>query len=225
MGETRRKFDHDFRKGAVRLVGETGKPVEQVARDLGINEGTLGNWVNADKRRRQRALLLDTITLSDGEDQRERTQCRLIADIRCAGTPVAAVVSRGPMAGSRTACRRVQPGLLTTRQRRSSPCVAQRGADAHRPWNRKGPPPYRVLRRVVAAVMIGGPAQGSHTAGRSAAEEPLVSCGARFDSAGGAAAGVAAAWPERTWQWRAPVAWHLLAQRLLAAASGAGCAA
>jgi transposase len=75
MGETRRKFDHDFWKGAVRLVRETGKPVAQVARDLGINEGTLGNWVNADKRRRQRALLLDTITLSDGEDQRERTQC------------------------------------------------------------------------------------------------------------------------------------------------------
>ena len=55
MGETRRKFDKDFREGAVRLVRETGKPIAQVARDLGVNEGTLGNWVNADRRRRGEA--------------------------------------------------------------------------------------------------------------------------------------------------------------------------
>ena len=52
MAETRRKFDEDFKQGAVRLVRETGKSIAQVARDLGINEGTLGNWVNVDRRRR-----------------------------------------------------------------------------------------------------------------------------------------------------------------------------
>jgi transposase len=53
MAETRRKFDRDFKDGAVRLVNETGKSVAVVARDLGINAGTLGNWVNADRRRRE----------------------------------------------------------------------------------------------------------------------------------------------------------------------------
>jgi transposase len=52
MGESRRRFDQDFREGAVRIVREAGKPVAQVARDLGVNEGTLGSWVNLDRRRR-----------------------------------------------------------------------------------------------------------------------------------------------------------------------------
>jgi transposase-like protein len=31
MAEGRRKFDEDFRQGAVRIVRETGKPIAQVA--------------------------------------------------------------------------------------------------------------------------------------------------------------------------------------------------
>jgi transposase len=53
MAEMRRKFDQDFKEGAVRLVRETGKPIAQVARDLGIVAGTLENWVAKDRRQRE----------------------------------------------------------------------------------------------------------------------------------------------------------------------------
>jgi transposase len=49
MPEKRRRYDRDFREGAVGIVRETGKPIAQVARDLGINAGTLANWVAKDK--------------------------------------------------------------------------------------------------------------------------------------------------------------------------------
>ena len=49
MSETRRKFDQEFRDGAARIVRETGKPIAQIARELDINPGTLGNWVDRER--------------------------------------------------------------------------------------------------------------------------------------------------------------------------------
>ena len=60
MAEKRRKFDKEFREGAVRIVHESGKPIAAVARDLGVNEGTLGNWVALDRQAREGTTGLST---------------------------------------------------------------------------------------------------------------------------------------------------------------------
>lgn len=44
MPERRGEFSPQFKAEAVQLVIETGKPILEVARDLGVNDGTLGNW-------------------------------------------------------------------------------------------------------------------------------------------------------------------------------------
>ena len=50
MPEKRRKFSPQFKAEAVQLVVASGRPVAEVARELQINEGTLGNWVNTWRR-------------------------------------------------------------------------------------------------------------------------------------------------------------------------------
>ena len=46
----RRRFSHQFKAEAVQLVLETGRPIAELAGNLEVNEGTLGNWVNTWRR-------------------------------------------------------------------------------------------------------------------------------------------------------------------------------
>ncbi|MPY33491.1 transposase [Streptomyces adustus] len=50
MGSKKQPYDAEFREGAVRIVIETGKPVPEVAEELGISPGTLHSWVSRWRR-------------------------------------------------------------------------------------------------------------------------------------------------------------------------------
>ena len=50
MSRPKRNFSPEYREEAVKQVIETSRPIAQVARELGINPGTLGNWVNTYRR-------------------------------------------------------------------------------------------------------------------------------------------------------------------------------
>ena len=80
---TYRKFDEEFRQGAVRLVVETGKPIARVARDLGVNEGTLGNWCAKARRERdgQDAPLTEGERAELARLRKENTELRMQRDV------------------------------------------------------------------------------------------------------------------------------------------------
>ncbi|WP_166805561.1 transposase [Cryobacterium ruanii] len=51
MGKTRREFTPEYKDEAVKLVINTGRAIVTVARELGINEASLGRWFSAFKAR------------------------------------------------------------------------------------------------------------------------------------------------------------------------------
>jgi transposase len=46
LRERRRKFSPEFKDEAVKMVIESSRAIAEVAREIQVNEGTLGNWVN-----------------------------------------------------------------------------------------------------------------------------------------------------------------------------------
>ena len=82
MPEIRKRYDREFREGAVRIVEETGKPIAQVARDLGVNEGTLGNWIARARKARDGTQGLSTGDVEELKRLRaENAELRMERDV------------------------------------------------------------------------------------------------------------------------------------------------
>ena len=50
MSNTGKRYDAEFRESAVKMVKDNGRSIASVARDLGLGEQTLRNWLNSDKK-------------------------------------------------------------------------------------------------------------------------------------------------------------------------------
>jgi transposase-like protein len=46
----KKNFSPEYREEAAKLVIETSRPIAQVAKEIGVHEGTLRNWVNVYRR-------------------------------------------------------------------------------------------------------------------------------------------------------------------------------
>lgn len=74
----RRTYSAEFRENAVKLVIETSRPIAQVAKELGIIDQTLGNWVAAYRRDHAG----DEPALSVSERERLRTAEAAVRELR-----------------------------------------------------------------------------------------------------------------------------------------------
>ena len=74
------KYPPEFQREAVELVVGSGRSIAEVARSLGRNEGTLGNWVKAARDARARAG--DPEGLSESERDELRRLRKEVVELR-----------------------------------------------------------------------------------------------------------------------------------------------
>lgn len=66
MGSTRRSFSDEYKKAAVDFVLTEGRPVKEVAGNIGVHEMTLGKWVKKERDAREASVPADA-ELSESE--------------------------------------------------------------------------------------------------------------------------------------------------------------
>ena len=64
------KYPDQFRRDALKLVESSGRPIAEVARSLGIAEGTLWNWVRAARDVDERGADPDALSESERDELR-----------------------------------------------------------------------------------------------------------------------------------------------------------
>lgn len=78
----RQRFSAEFKEQAVRLVVETSRPIAEVGRELGVNAGTLANWVN--KYREENPVGEEPLSVSErarlAELEKENRELRMKAE-------------------------------------------------------------------------------------------------------------------------------------------------
>jgi transposase len=78
----RRQFTEEFKRDAVDLVRSTGRPIAQIAHELGIYDSTLGNWVRQDRvDRGEREGLTSDERARLGQLEAENSRLRMERDL------------------------------------------------------------------------------------------------------------------------------------------------
>ena len=72
------KYPPEFQRDAVAMVLDEGRAIAEVARSIGVNEGTLGNWVA--KARRERSTGVGLSADERAELAELRAEVRAAAD-------------------------------------------------------------------------------------------------------------------------------------------------
>jgi len=76
------KFPPEFRRDAVAMVLDEGRPIADVGRSVGVNPGTLGNWVGLERVERGERTGLTVDERADlAELRAENAQLRMERDL------------------------------------------------------------------------------------------------------------------------------------------------
>jgi transposase len=70
-GPTTRRYTDEFKRDAVALYRSSGRPLKDVARELGVSDTSLGTWIRAAKQE-----------ASSGEQEAAKEEARLRKRIR-----------------------------------------------------------------------------------------------------------------------------------------------